>query len=611
MLVVALIATAFVGAHLLSIAAGGTLWGLHHLRYLGPAGIVGVIAACALTGWWSGRGVRRPGRAGLDVALAAASLAVFWILRDRSHLLGDGSLLLAEASGELAYHPREPLSIAIVAGLHRVAAALGREPAPILELASCLCGAITVFLLARLDRRLEGGGLFLALALVHGGAQLFFGYVEVYPLVALVTVAFLIATRSAVERAGTLLPVLLLFSVALLLHLSSVVLLPALAIAVVLQLRLRTVRGKWLLAAEVAATIVFAVLVWSAVFRTIETPSLLEYVAALTSPGEVGLPGSAERASVAHLAGVANLLLLLAPIALGVLPVTAARPPQWHSLREPWALVLGATSIAFVGAMLLFVPRLGAPRDWDALAAGAFPLSMLAALLVLRHETARRWAPGLAALAVFHAAPWILVNARPAAATARFEELPLPAGQTSFVMGVRAMKEGRFEEAEERFRLAVQEAPGSTHAWYNLGIARLELGRPEEGCHALREAVRVHGGDHRVSRVEILERLARAEWDSGQRVRARATWGAVLEEDPDSLPARTFLAVVALGEGSPAEALALLEPLLPRRGEHPSILMLTAQALRASGRAAEAAAREREAVALFPDHPALRRPPER
>ena len=76
----------FVVAHVAAALSGGAWWGLHHLRYLDSLTVLATLVASLGVAAAITRGrPRLPAVVG-----GAAAFPVFWLLRDRSHWLGDG-----------------------------------------------------------------------------------------------------------------------------------------------------------------------------------------------------------------------------------------------------------------------------------------------------------------------------------------------------------------------------------------------------------------------------------------------------------------------------------------------------------------------------------------
>jgi Tfp pilus assembly protein PilF len=618
------LAVAFVAAHVLAAFAGGDWWGLHHLRYLDAAEIVGtVIASVALAGAVAAALRREPGARSASsplrfAAVLALGFAALWIFRDRSHLLGDGSVILQGIADASPYHGREPLSAFALHAAQALGARAGLPPVTSLELTSCGLGVLLLAMLTLLDGALKAGGVVIALTFLTGAAQLFFGYVEHYPTAALAVAAFLIAARSPATRPAPLLPCLVLFALALLSHLSSIVLAPALLYVIARQIHVRPTTGARLLAAgEAAVAAALTLGVWRLAFGGVDdAPSLAGYLAQLRDAAAYTYAPTHERSpglapglwSVQHLSDFVNLQLLLVPVALPAAAFALARAPR-ALLADPWRVVLALASVAYLGAQFQFFPYLGAPRDWDVLAVGALPVGLLAATglpLATGSGGWRRTAAVVAGLSAFHTLPWILGNADPEAADRRFAELRMPPGQVSFVLGAEALREGRPEDAADWLRKAVEEVPQAAPAWYSLGVAYQTLERWDEARDAFARALALRAVDLRAPKGELLERLGLVSWRTGRTDEARAVFREALRERPGSISARVFLAIDALDAGRAGDAWALLEPVLDRGDENAMVLLLAARALEETGRPEEAAALLREATGRFPTDPAVR-----
>ncbi len=551
---------ALFAAHGIAAAAGGTWWGLHFFRYLDPprillALVAGVLAAKALVSPQRGASPLPPIRWSALAGLVA--FGVFWLLRDRLHFLGDGSVFLDLEPKWSTWASREPLAHALAIRIHALAGALGIPAERAFELWSCALGAILVAVIAHADRSTESRGLLLAMGLSTAATQLFCGYIEHYPPFALVVVLLLLEIRHVVERRRTLLFAFVLFALALLLHVQAVLLIPALAWVTGRQLRWRGGPGRAAVLAELAGVALLTVVAWGLVFRGIAgVPSIGEYLAILARTDRYALGSTYDASSVApplfslrHALDFLNLQLLLAPVAIGIVAAGILRIGGRGLAQRPWEVALALTAGAYVAAQFAFDPYLGAPRDWDVLSSGAFPLAFLAARLAPALRGGARVGALAAGLATVHALAFVLVNATPKAAVARFEELPLTAGQADFVMGTRALKAGDPEEAAARFQRIVEKMPYSTIGWFSLGLAR-ERQRDFEGAReAFAKALAARQIDQRVPSADILERMGRAAMETGRFDEARRALELALVERPNSPAARQLLAMLAAREG--------------------------------------------------------------
>jgi Tfp pilus assembly protein PilF len=546
---------AFFAAHGIAAAAGGTWWGLHFFRYLDPPRILLALAAGALAVKALAshhRGAPPLPSIRWSVMVGLASFAVFWLLRDRLHFLGDGSVFLELEPKWSTWASREPLAHVLAIRIHALAGALGVSVERAFELWSCALGAVFVAVIAHADRSTESRGLLLAMVLSTAATQLFCGYIEHYPPFALVVVLLCLEWRHVVERRRPLLFTFLLFALALLLHVQAVLLIPALAWATWRQLQLRSSRGRAAALAELAGVAVLTVLAWGVVFRGIAgAPSIGEYLAILARADRYALGSTHDASSVAppllslrHALDFLNLQLLLAPVAIGIV-VTGIPRIGWRGLAQrTWEVALALAACAYIAAQFAFDPYLGAPRDWDVLSTGAFPLAFLAARLAPELQGGAGMGALAVGLAVVHALAFVLVNATPKAAVARFEELPLTAGQADFVMGTRALKAGDLEEAALRFRGIVEKMPYSTIGWFSLGLAYERQRDFERAREAFAKALAARQIDQRVPSADILERLGRAAMETGRFDEARRALGLALAERPDSPVAHQLLTML-------------------------------------------------------------------
>jgi tetratricopeptide (TPR) repeat protein len=96
-------------------------------------------------------------------------------------------------------------------------------------------------------------------------------------------------------------------------------------------------------------------------------------------------------------------------------------------------------------------------------------------------------------------------------------------------LGMLFYEQGEFEEAKERFQLAVTLAHDNALANFNLGSVLDELKQPGSACHYLREAVRLNP-DY----ADAHYNLARVYEELGGYVESRPHWRRYLELDPDS-----------------------------------------------------------------------------
>ena len=105
--------------------------------------------------------------------------------------------------------------------------------------------------------------------------------------------------------------------------------------------------------------------------------------------------------------------------------------------------------------------------------------------------------------------------------------------EVHFNLGNALYAIGRFDEARERFHRAVELAPDYVEAWNNLGILLSEMDEPDDAIVAYRRALSL-APDY----PDALYNLAESLVARGELAEARALWRAYLRADPESPFAR-------------------------------------------------------------------------
>jgi hypothetical protein len=264
-----------------------------------------------------------------------------------------------------------------------------------------------VWTLLQLSRGAAPGRRLAYLALVSGCGywQLFFGDIENYSLVAAFILLYLAAARGHLEGRVPLWAPGLLLSIAIGFHLLAGWLLPSLGYLFARSLARRRARS---LAAGVAALVLplVALLVY---FDGHGLP--LERL--FDSSHASGMGGHYDRylapASPRYFGGIINVLLLLAPPVI-VLPALAACRRLGEDPFSRFLQVAAASMLVFA---FVWRAQLGVYEDWNLLAPGMIPVTLLLAQILAgpdRAELERRAARALALSGLAHSAAWIAAN---------------------------------------------------------------------------------------------------------------------------------------------------------------------------------------------------------
>lgn len=436
-------------------------WGLWPVTYL-PLPVAYALALLALAVAFGGEwlwaravGIRSVlarvpwGSRGIRLLLALLAGALFTLLRIRHLRWGDAALLVKALADpyRITYVWQAPLDVFLHARLWQVGNALfgWPDPVPVYRILSTLAGMAFVYILlgvaALLGRNRTERVLIAGLVLTLGTMQLFFGYIENYPIM---TLGVLIYTYLALlhlrGRAHLVWPATAL-ALTHAFHPSTIILTPSLLYLVFREVcqHSRNVKGlqsvlKGSGRSSGPAALVSLVAPYAIVFAG---------VVMLMSGGDHGLdalmgadfPGGGDRSwfvpllrvttewqhytmfSLGHLIDIVNQQLLVAPAvwpAIG-LTVLLARDRIRRLGREGVLLALMAG--CYLLLTLVWNADYGGQRDWDLFSPAAVPAALLLGWLLSRALPERRalraagWA--LAAGQGFQLLCWIWQNSRP------------------------------------------------------------------------------------------------------------------------------------------------------------------------------------------------------
>jgi tetratricopeptide (TPR) repeat protein len=493
-------------------------WGLNSIHFIAPPAralcLAVSLAGLSLVWSWTGRagagGARsgtaapRPvgGSRGRALSLAAAGAAglLLWLLRDRSHLLGDGGVWIDNMRAGRFPHYSEPLAVAAWRLYVLLLRALGIAPSPeSLAFLPILCGLAAGALSWEIAKEISPSprarlASFTLLASL-GSGMLYFGYIEVYPLVSLAVLGYLLVALRAARGATPRLAVSGALAVALGSHLICTYLIPSYAWSL-LRMRAPLWKRLALLLAPVAlATAGFWALRYPAAeaIRPFHLLSVAVRSTAETSgfpPGWIGAP----------FVDLLLLLLLVLPVPVLLLVARAAslrREAGGESPAGRTALAIAALS-GLLAAVVLVVP--GSPaQDWDLMAMTLLPLAVLAVAegtrLLIRSPA--RVGVGLAAISFASLAPFVLVNASEPSALGRLDALVggtirLSAHERAYgneKLARAYMSRREFASALPYARASLAAEPSNARYWTNVGEVLNELGRTGEAIPMLRRAV--------------------------------------------------------------------------------------------------------------------------
>ena len=495
----------FLLAHLaLSWQSFPALWGLDLLSYA-PWGYALVFALGAVALWlpwpaaltaadpWRRDGWGRLAR----LALATAGLAFFVLWHTRTHLLGDGYLMLRELGMLVDRTGNEPLALWVLAKLYRAELGLGAEA--VYRTASYAAGVCYIGLsfavAAALSAERKGRWIALGILLSAGYLQLFCGYVENYPPLFAGTLLYL--WGGVLLMRGQLPLWVLSGGLALLMtyHFIAAMLGPSLLVATRLGWR----RGHGVGWGRLVGGLALGPVVVLAILYGIGL-DLFAYATGLRGGHLLpvwAVPDTTQAYGLLDLRHGLDLLSVQLLVGAAPVLVVLACKGAWRRGWSDERLFFAAAG----GCALLFTalanPEIGAFRDWDILAFPALPLGLWAACVLVERQA---WRAGrlICGACALHALVWVGINADAEAGTARFARL-LDEGYLSRharahgleTLGVYYRETGQREQALASFARAAEVDPHNRR--YGLLAAReaLALQRPETAVRILTAAVAV------------------------------------------------------------------------------------------------------------------------
>lgn len=403
----------------------------------------------------------------------------FWLLRTKTHFLGDGYQILSNVeSHQLAIKWTEFLE----SFLHLKAFNLGKslfnlDAETLYAILSCVAGSIFVFLsflfadfLGKNGAQLKipplAGKILIFLILISmGSIQLFFGYTEHYTFLFLSIFGFLFLSivylvenpvpggegnHKDSSRMKLIFPILT-FLLAFLFHVSALYLLPSLFFLFLVTIKKSKFRRGKILLLGILALFLAVIIFWGYRRYSWSVPPLF---VPLTHDRYSG-PGYT-LFSLPHLLDFFNQQLLVSPVGLILILafLICKRRSFFMDRTSQFLLIVALSQFLF---NFLMDPALGASRDWDLFSAVGFGYTILGLYLLLGFLKDKLKFEYLATILVvtslYSTIPWIALNSGESKTINRFRNLlsidPKKSQNGHFVLFKYFKTLGQEEEAEK------------------------------------------------------------------------------------------------------------------------------------------------------------------
>ncbi len=465
-------------------------------------------------------------------ALSLLFLIPFWLLRDRTHLLGDGAQIVSYLnSGELTIKWAEPLEIFLHLKAFDLAHRLWQmDSATLYAILSCLAGVLFVFLVLLFADFCGRGGkekVFIFLILLSmGSTQLFFGYVEHYSFLYVFIFGFILSSLGYLEGKVSWFVPLAAFVLASLSHVSSVYLLPPLLFV----FAARDEDRGWFSQRKImilGGGLIFVVLILVTYMKfswTVPPMFVPLWQDRYSAPGYLLF-------SLPHILDFLNQQLLLGPVGLSMMlaPFICGKTKLFFKDKIFQFLLL----LILFQLLFNFVtdPGLGASRDWDLFSAVGLGYTILGLFLFIRLLKSKAAFSYLSMILVvsslYSVVPWLVLNSNEQKSITRFQHLLELEGKRStnghFILmryfeehemkqeaekqnelyklafpdlvlaqtGATLLEKGELESAEEKLLQAEKLAPKVAQIHNDLGYIYIRFNRLEKAEIELKKAIKL------------------------------------------------------------------------------------------------------------------------
>lgn len=319
---------------------------------------------------------------------------LFYTLRAQSFFLGDGYTVLRELSSEIALiKPRALGETLSHIWLSEIFGERNEENV-YLSYISISIGAGILFLIfaaffAKIEFKDNIRRILLFLGISSGGYMLLsFGYVEYYSLFVLLTAIFTITgiliSKGKINR-WLIIPV---WMVATFLHIFGIILIPALIYILTMNTPLGNSLKKLSLKYKILISSIVLTLFGFVFYHYYTTDYFFRFAFVPFYDDSFAYEGYT-LFSFDHIIDMVNLYLFLIP-GIFIFILLLFFSPKKEIIKEKHFIFLIILIISTVGAVFIFDPKLGMPRDWDLFSFSSVPISIFIYLVLLNLKINKR-----------------------------------------------------------------------------------------------------------------------------------------------------------------------------------------------------------------------------
>ena len=371
---------------------------------------------------------------GVCAVAAAFSLPLFWIARIRHTHWGDAYLLLKaipHPKVHLTYTWQAPFDVFIHAKLWALGNRLWGwpDPLPVYRIISIAVGIAFVYTACKLalawEEKPGAQALLFLLLSTLGMVELFFGYIENYPVAAFGVTVYLFLALMVLKGKMKLYWPATVLAITHGFHPSTIVLDPSLIYLGLIWAKGKGTRGLFDAAVQIAAPML---VVGSGVLALMTAGHHgLSYLFGIDRPGggdaKMFVPLHRVTTkwehytmfSIGHLIDMVNEQLLTAPILLPtVITLWIVKPKSMLKSRE--AKFFALATFFYLLLIWTWNPDYGGRKDWDLFSLAAIPLAFLTWSTMKEFfsgEYRLKAATAIVAVQIIHTAAWIYQNAHP------------------------------------------------------------------------------------------------------------------------------------------------------------------------------------------------------